>query len=514
MDSYDEIPYQSTPFPETHPMNLAVLGRLFGIETPEPARCRVLELGCAAGGNLIPIAWQLPGAECVGIELSRRQTEDGQRMIHDAGLRNVTIAQGDILELDTSLGRFDYIITHGVYSWVPPAVREKLLSLCAELLTPNGIAYVSYNTLPGWRLRGMLRDMLLEHTRHVTGPRAKLAAAHELLAFMAEGVKDLDVLSARLLRFEVDYLRNAHPSYLYHEYLEAVNEPFWLRQFVGDANRHGLRYVCDTDLHTRYPSTLGDHIEALFETIEDPIEREQRLDYLRVRGFRQSLLTHAGTAVRRDPALPVFETLAFAADLTPPKSLDLRRAKAQSFTKQDGTPVPASHPLTKAALAELHRMFPDSVAYADLLAAAQAAVTKGGGAAYAQQGEHLSGELFSLYAHRHLGADLAPRTLRSPPSDPPRATALARLQAAAGQVATVRHATMDLDAFGQALLGRLDGSREVAQLAAELTEALQSGVLPPPGPLDKNPEKLRQQVLANTQRLLGLFERHGLLAHA
>ena len=71
-DSYDELPYRSVPHLDSHPTHLAVVGRLLGLPAPDPYRCRVLELGCAGGGNLIPIAWYLPGTECVGVERSVR----------------------------------------------------------------------------------------------------------------------------------------------------------------------------------------------------------------------------------------------------------------------------------------------------------------------------------------------------------------------------------------------------------------------------------------------------------
>ncbi len=165
-DSYDELPYESTPFTETHPENLAVLGRLFGLQTPEPAHCRLLELGCASGGNLIPLAWRLPQAHFLGLELSRRQVEDGQALARSLALENIEIRHQDILSAGTELGEFDYIIAHGIFSWVPEKVRDKILPICSRHLSPSGLAYINYNTLPGWRMRGMVRDMLRFHTRH------------------------------------------------------------------------------------------------------------------------------------------------------------------------------------------------------------------------------------------------------------------------------------------------------------------------------------------------------------
>ncbi|MGF1547827.1 MAG: methyltransferase regulatory domain-containing protein [Thiotrichales bacterium] len=514
MDTYDEIPYQSTPFPETHPTTLAALGRLFGVATPDPACCRVLELGCAAGGNLVPMAWQLPGTECLGIELSARQAADGEALIRATGLGNVRIRQGDIALLDTSLGQFDYIITHGVYSWVPAPVREKLLALCRALLAPTGVAYISYNTLPGWRMRGVLRDMLLENTRDAVGPRAKLAAAHAFLDFMDEALRDLDALTARYLKHEIEYLRRAHPSYLYHEYLETVNEPFWFTQFVDDADRHGLQYLCDTDLHMSFPSALGERVDQLFSGMDDLFERERHLDYIRLRNFRQSLLVHADVERYRDPSLAAFETLALAADLVPPKSVDYKRAKRQTFLKADGTEVPVQHPLTKAALVHLSERFPDSLAYDELTALAQHTVKQAGGPVFVAQTEHLAGELFSLFAHHYVSAEPTARLLAPGLIERPLATPLARHQSDSGNLATIRHANLELDAFGRQLLALCDGTRTVEQLVTTLLKAFESGALVPPGTLERNPDKRGRQVAVNVQHLLALFARQGVLTAA
>ncbi|MCD4811464.1 hypothetical protein K8R14_02560, partial [bacterium] len=64
--SYDEVPYESQSFPQSHPDRLAMLARLFGLSPAPVTQCRVLELGCAGGGNLIPMAFHLPDSEFVG----------------------------------------------------------------------------------------------------------------------------------------------------------------------------------------------------------------------------------------------------------------------------------------------------------------------------------------------------------------------------------------------------------------------------------------------------------------
>src|ERR1051325_5599002 len=93
--SYDVIPYQSDPFPQTHPNVLATLAALFGMETTPIEKCRVLEIACAGGGNLIPMATELPGSEFVGIDLSARQIKAAKDTASEVGLKNIRFEKKD-----------------------------------------------------------------------------------------------------------------------------------------------------------------------------------------------------------------------------------------------------------------------------------------------------------------------------------------------------------------------------------------------------------------------------------
>src|SRR5579884_2024888 len=186
--SYDDIPYVSNPFLQSHPDRLATIATLFGLSIIRVDRCRVLELGCASGGNLLPMAQSFPESTFIGIDYSARQIADGQKFVEKLGLKNVQLKCLSILDITPEFGSFDYIICHGVYSWVPPPVQEKILDICRRNLTPNGIAYVSYNTYPGWHMRGMIRDMMLYHASHFTEPLTKVRQARALLDFLAQAV--------------------------------------------------------------------------------------------------------------------------------------------------------------------------------------------------------------------------------------------------------------------------------------------------------------------------------------
>ncbi len=97
------------------------------------------------------------------------------------GLANVRLLQGDVAALPDDLGRFDYVIAHGLYSWVPLPVRDGLLAAARALLAPHGVAYVSYNAYPGSYLRDMVRDVLRFHVERVDDPAQRIGQARSLM---------------------------------------------------------------------------------------------------------------------------------------------------------------------------------------------------------------------------------------------------------------------------------------------------------------------------------------------
>src|SRR5215210_3914356 len=182
---YDEVRYSNFPYAQTHPDRLATVATLHGLSPADPARCRVLELGCGAGGNVLAMTTATPGIAAVGVDLASRPIEEGRQAVEEVGLDNVELRQGDVLDLtDGQLGEFDYVIAHGVYAWVPPAVRDALMAAVKSHLAPDGIAYISYNANPGGYLRSVLRDAGLWYARGELDPVAQADRARELYAFL------------------------------------------------------------------------------------------------------------------------------------------------------------------------------------------------------------------------------------------------------------------------------------------------------------------------------------------
>ena len=123
-NTYDQVPYLNRAHTHTHPDRLAALATLLGLEPPCLERCRVLELGCANGRNLLPMALALPAAHFTGVDLSARQIADGQAAVAELGLSNLDLRHASLAGVDAGYGLFDYIICHGVYSWVDEALQD------------------------------------------------------------------------------------------------------------------------------------------------------------------------------------------------------------------------------------------------------------------------------------------------------------------------------------------------------------------------------------------------------
>src|SRR5689334_8568823 len=161
---------------------------MFGLRAPPVATARVLELGCAAGGNLLPLAQRFPDARFLGVDLSGVQVEHGRRRLGRLGLKNIELRHGSITEVGEADGTFDYIVCHGVYSWVPEPVREAILRIVATRLSDNGVAIVSYNVMPGWHLKRIVRDAMLAHAAHIADPAQKVGQAKALMNFLKDKV--------------------------------------------------------------------------------------------------------------------------------------------------------------------------------------------------------------------------------------------------------------------------------------------------------------------------------------
>jgi methyltransferase-like protein/SAM-dependent methyltransferase len=484
--TYDAVPYESFPYPHTHPDRLATIAALLGLKPVSPMRCRVLELGCAAGGNLIPLALHWPESTFVGLDLSRVQVAEGQETVRALGLPNVELRQLDLLEVTAELGKFDYVICHGVYSWVPERVQEKILEVCSANLTPAGIAFVSYNTYPGWHMRAMVRDMMLFHAQAFADPATKVKQARNLLDFLARATGAEKTTYSLLLQTEVESFRRYSDAYLYHEHLERDNRPVYFFQFAQRAAAHGLRYLGEADFRAMVPGNYPPEIENVLKMLsQDAIHLEQYMDFLRNRMFRQTLLCHRDLmpiyGVRWE-TLRSFHIGSRAAPQGGP--LDLRSGAVGTFASPDGAVLTTAMPLMKSALTVLADAWPCALPFTDLLRQARARLKSAGEPTSESESadtQSLGQALLSVYLSSSSSVIefwLCPPPAAREPGERPRVSALALRQAARQKhVTNLRHETIWLDDFERAIVRRLDGEHGRADLITALVGDCAAGEL-------------------------------------
>ncbi len=477
-NSYDTMPYPDYAFPQTHPDHLAVQARLFGLQSPPPSNARVLELGCAAGGNLIPLAVAYPDMQLIGLDLSKEQIARGQQCIESLNLSNLELRQASITDVDDTWGKFDYIICHGVYSWVEPEVQDKILDICLHHLTDSGVGYVSYNTFPGWHMRGSIRNMMGYHTSRILDqpPAVQVAQARELLRFMAHTLRVEQTPYSLFLQRELETLQKQPDSYLFHEHLEENNDPLYFYEFYQQLTAKGLRYLGEADLSVMLPANYPpDAQQYLQKLAPNQILMEQYLDFLRNRSFRQTLICLPQHKPDYRIEANRLAGLTVVSVLRPSTAQpDLAAKVSVKFDGPNELNLSTDSPVVKAALVLLAQAMPRGIRFEDLVR--QVAQRLG---ANPDQPEWLHQATTTIA--RAILTGLAKTNVMfelwwqlpeivTAVSERPQASPAARWHAEReNRVTNLRHRPVNLSEFDRRLLPLLDGSRT----HSELVEAMQ-----------------------------------------
>ena len=299
-NAYDDVAYGSYPFPQTNPIILQSIAKLFGLSTPPPETAHILEIGCAAGSNILSIASCFPNSQCVGIDYSQKQIEEGRKRVKDAGITNLDLKYMSIMDVTKDFGTFDYIISHGVLSWVPADVQAKLFEMSKENLSPDGIAYISYNTLPGWNAVRSIRDMMVHYTKHMDDPAAQIAKARQVLKQIHDNIKDSKSPLATAVAAEMKQCEKATDYFIFHEYLERDNDAFYFHDIITKAKNVGLQYLGDISLTGMDSGNMLPETAQLLAAGNDVLATEQAMDFIHDRRFRQTLLCHDDRILNRN----------------------------------------------------------------------------------------------------------------------------------------------------------------------------------------------------------------------
>ena len=450
VQSYNDVPYTSAPDPARHPDRLATIGMLMGVDVTPVATSRVLELASGDGANLVAIAATLPHATFVGFDFAAVPVARAQQMVRELALANVQIHELDLRAVPADFGTFDYIIAHGLYSWIPADVRAGVMPLIARHLARNGIALVSYNALPGGHLRSVVRDMLLYHTRNVAGKAEKVAAARTLLDLVGTAVED-DGPAQQAMRAEVRSAAQGSDASLAHDDLSEPNQPFYFHEVIADAGRAGLTFLAEARLDAALAHGVAPNVQQALARL-DRLTREQYVDFVHFRHFRESLLCHAGlrASVRLQPAR--------VRQLYAVPSLALRRAASPNVRAADR--LQPIDPLEQRVLAR----WPQCVAIAELADCDDARV----GNAQRDRATAFDEHIVALHAAGRIDLRTEPVGVAAAAGERPEAFGAARfISRERDVIPSLYHEALRYpDPLARKLLALLDGTRTRDEIGA------------------------------------------------
>ena len=458
-DSYDALSYSGYPFPQSHPGRMSAQAILRGLDPAPVDSARVLELGCGDGGNLIPMAFGLPGAAFTGIDLNEAALARGREHAKTLNLGHVDLRAGDLETLDLD-GPFDYVIAHGVYSWVSPEARDNLLRVAGRVLSGHGVLYASYNAKPGGHLRQIVRELMQFASRGETDAHRIVERARAAVRLVKEAQGPSDVYGVFLGEY-LDKVLERSDAGVFHDDLEVHNHAVYLEELVVHAERHGLAYLAASDLHDSAYGKHGAGIDDALDELEpdSEIDQEQALDFLRLRMYHQTLLCRAEAPRNEMPDRARIDSLRAYSSLRPDAGAVLDDGSAVSFEERHGARLRTDHPAVKQTFGALGAVWPDGLRAADLLGDDPDAVRQ------AVLAGHAAG-LVQLTTH-------AP-AIEPAVDDRPVASALARAQVAAGydHVTNLKHERIPVaDDDGRRLIALLDGTRDHAALATAMGDA-------------------------------------------
>jgi methyltransferase-like protein len=414
------------------------------------------------------MAVDLPEAQFVGIDLSETAIARATDLAKQAGVENVTFRHIDVAELIGRPGECDFVIAQAVFSWVSREVQDKILDLCERVLAPTGIAYLSYNTYPGWHVREMVAEMMRFHSTGTEDP--ELAVTEGLGLVQAVGrTLGVDNPYAKAILVEMERVARRNKVVTFHDDLNPDMKPILFADFIKRARTRGLEFMAEADYTTMvYDDLPSEARSALDEVHDDAVRREQYLDFFKLRKIRETLLCRADLTILPEASSGAFDVLHFGVPLcpvTPPNYLD---ESPTQFTGENNMSVTVAQPFVKAALVALCEAWPGRLCFEEILQRAQAKLPLPDPAANIM----LSELLMKMYGAGVMEIDTRAWCYPTTVTERPSVSRFARLQAREGaRITSLRHQAIDLeDEQARRLIVLLDGTRDRAALVREFGE--------------------------------------------
>lgn len=519
VNAYDDVPYESYPYTVSSPNYLKAIGMLFGMKPSGVENARILELGCAAGGNIIPHAVNHPKAEVVGVDLSAVQIAQANSHKAALGLKNIEFHNCSITDIDESFGKFDYIICHGVISWVPDFVRDKIFEVCSKNLNPSGIAYVSYNTLPGWNMVRSIRDMMLYHTAGFSDSQAKVNQARLLLDFVKESLEGVNSSYSEMLTNEAKLLASQTDHYLRHDHLEEENKQYYFKEFMDKAGEQNLQYLADCSLSSMYLGNMPQKVAEKLQAVNDIVRTEQYMDFITNRRFRSSLLCHSSVKLNRAVSNEDVTKFNLMFTLVPEKPLSeinienaLEPAKF-FFKGNNESPITTSSPSMKAILYTFAENLNNPISFEKLTVAAN---KKLGGKKLAEIRTEFLNNAIKLVFQGYIEITMQSGREKQPNMDKPKVSTLVQYQVTSTPniwVTSGKHEVIGVNLLEKCAMNFMDGKHDKTQILDEVIKRIAAGdlTLNKDGIKVEDPQEVKQELQGFIEQTITKLANNALL---
>lgn len=510
-EAYEEIPYPSYVHPQTHPDRLATMAKFFGLNPTPVEKCRMLELGCADGRGLTAFAYDLRDSEFVGIDIAANHIEQGNQIISELGLENIKLLEMDLMKLDESFGKFDYIVAHGFFAWVPDFVREKVMDVCKKNLAENGVAYISFNAYPGCHIRQMIRGMMRYHTKDITGNIERANQAASLVKFLAE-IKDTHNAYRYTLQTELKHYEKADIRNILFDDLGEINRPFYFHEFISFAEKFGLQFLSEVNYFEMQDDNLPENTRAMLSQIRGDIVRYiQYLDFMEGKRFHITLLCHDHHKINRDVSPEIMKEFFLTSNAqTESTEPDITGDGVETFYNERGARITTNNPLAKSSLHLMVKALPKYIQFDELLDECRTLINSQ--ASKEDDADTLCKILFEIFSTGLVSIRTHQPKLATVVSEKPFANPLASIQAK--QLSIIPNLLCENirvdDEFTLKLLEFLDGTRDFYALRNEMKTWLESNDSNESIEL-KEKEKLLSTLDDAIEQNLQLMARKGLL---
>jgi len=287
----EDIPYLRGFYPYLAPAWLDHVALVNGIEPPtRTAGFTWCELGCGHGVTPSLLAATNPTGIFHALDLIPAHVAFGRRFADEAGITNVAFDVADLSAGVPDLPGFDYIIAHGVYSWVAPSIRASITALIARHLKPGGLVYVSYDAMP--QRTGYIPTQKLLKALSETFPGdsiARMEAAAKIVRYLA--ALGVPALAEQPLVNDLDPGRSEYlPAYIVHAFLTDSWTPFFvteIRSLFAEAGLVPAGTATLIENHDDY--VLGRRAREILAGIAEPNLRELARDFFIDQSFRRDV---------------------------------------------------------------------------------------------------------------------------------------------------------------------------------------------------------------------------------